>query len=302
MAINPLLFSAGATQAAQTPQTQPMTPEQAYLENMRKISSGDLKSLLTGGDRLLALSALLGSVARGSRTTPQEAMAQVQQTAANRVNMQMQMAQLQAKAAEDARLKADQQTFISKLPAKLQDTAKALRGESLDSFIKNLRINASYKRVIEDGKPVTKVVYGSGLEETADFQIPADSEKMFVNGKPIWVYKDTRTPVIDPATGQPLSAGDPMTPEEMARLAQGQARIDIARANANRPRGGGGGGGGGTLPEPKMVVIDGKPVMAQWDKRLQRYVPFGRQNVSKPNANPFGGILSGGAGSPLFGQ
>jgi hypothetical protein len=229
-------------------------------------------------------------------------MAQVQQTAANRVNMQMQMAQLQAKAAEDARLKADQQTFISKLPAKLQDTAKALRGESLDSFIKNLRINASYKRVIEDGKPVTKVVYGSGLEETADFQIPADSEKMFVNGKPIWVYKDTRTPVIDPATGQPLSAGDPMTPEEMARLAQGQARIDIARANANRPRGGGGGGGGGTLPEPKMVVIDGKPVMAQWDKRLQRYVPFGRQNVSKPNANPFGGILSGGAGSPLFGQ
>lgn len=50
-----------------------------------------------------------------------------------------------------------------------------------------------------------------------------------------------------------------------------------------------------------MIMINGKPVMAQWDKRTQRYVPFTGQAVSKPNANPFGGILSG-TGSPLFGQ
>lgn len=307
MALLSSLF--GGNKAAAMPAAQPMSPEAQYLQNMQRLSQGDVSSVLTGGDKLLALSALLGSVARGSRTTPQEVMAQVQQQAQGRIGSQMQLAQLQAKAAEEARLKADQQAFISTLPKKLQDTAKALRGESLDSFIRNLRMNASYKRVIEDGKPVTKVVYGSGLEETAGFQIPADSEKVFIGGKPVWVDKDTRQPLIDPNTGQPLSAGDPMTPEEMARLAQGQARIDIARANAARAaaRGGSrGGGGGGSLPEPKVVMINGKPVMAQWDKRAQRYVPFTGQAVSKPNASPmqdaFQRLLPGGAGTPIYGN
>lgn len=217
----------------------PLPTDASYLENIRRIAQGDLRSALTGGDRLMALSGLLGSVARGSRITPQEAMAQVQQAALGRASTQMQLAQLEAKAAEEARLKADQQAFVATLPKKLQDTAKALRGESLDGFIKNLRMNASYKRVIEDGKPVTKVVYGSGLEENASFQIPPDSEKVFIGGKPVWVDKDTRQPLIDPNTGQPLSAGDPMTPKEMADLAVKQSRE--ARM-ASRPSGGGGGG------------------------------------------------------------
>lgn len=236
-----------------------MLPDMSYLDNIRKIAQGDLSSALTGGDKLIALSGLLRSVARGSRTTPQEAMAQVQQAALGRASTQMQLAQLEAKAAEEARLKADQQAFVATLPKKLQDTAKALRGESLDSFIKNLRMNASYKRVIEDGKPVTKVVYGSGLEENASFQIPPDSEKVFIGGKPVWVDKDTRQPLIDPNTGQPLSAGDPMTPEEVARLAQGQARIDIARANAARAaaRGGSGGGAPGRGREAKDIWVAG---------------------------------------------
>lgn len=233
----------------------PMPTDTSYLENIRRIAQGDLRSALTGGDKLIALSGLLGSVARGSRTTPQEAMAQVQQAALGRASTQMQLAQLEAKAAEEARLKADQQAFVATLPKKLQDTAKALRGESLDSFIRNLRMNASYKRVIEDGKPVTKVVYGSGLEENASFQIPPDSEKVFIGGKPVWVDKDTRQPLIDPNTGQPLSAGDPMTPEEVARLAQGQARIDIARAKAARAEARGDGPGRGR--EAKDIWIAG---------------------------------------------
>lgn len=276
-----------------------MLPDMSYLDNIRKIAQGDLSSALTGGDKLIALSGLLRSVARGSRTTPQEAMAQVQQAALGRASTQMQLAQLEAKAAEEARLKADQQAFVATLPKKLQDTAKALRGESLDSFIKNLRMNASYKRVIEDGKPVTKVVYGSGLEENASFQIPPDSEKVFIGGKPVWVDKDTRQPLIDPNTGQPLSAGDPMTPEEVARLAQGQARIDIARANAARAAARGGSGGGGAGGRVQLVqTADG---FATFNPRSGTISPLNTTLRPKAAANPFANILNP-AGRPTFGQ
>jgi hypothetical protein len=292
MAINPLLFSAGATQAAQTPQTQPMTPEQAYLENMRKISSGDLKSLLTGGDRLLALSALLGSVARGSRTTPQEAMAQVQQTAANRVNMQMQMAQLQAKAAQEQRQKAFIQQYSQSLPEDKRgvlenaDTAEAFKLVQQEAF----RPKQVMKYVRDAASGKMRIEFQDGSSQLTDRDIPRNTDERDIGGA---------IQVIDKDTGEVVATvPKTMSPGEAARLNLAERQFAFQRS---RPQGGGGGGGGGTLPEPKVVNINGRPTMMQWDKRAQRYVPFTGQNIQPAKVDPLAGILSGGTTGPIFG-
>lgn len=309
MAINPLLFPAGMQGLMPTAQPitpsvtpQPMSPQETYLENMRKIAQGDLRSVLTGGDRLMALSGLLKSVARGSRTTPQEAMAQVQQTAANRVGMQMQMAQLEAKARQDAALAANRETIISKLPKDFQEQARAMDPERLGGWLTNLRMQPSYKRVQEDGKWKTKVVYlQSGLTEDAPFELPANLEKGYLGGKAVWFDKDSGLPFTDPTTGQPALAGDPMTPKDMADLALKRQRE--ARMSAPKPRGSGGGGRGGSgrLPTPKYMTVNGKPGWYSWNGR--DWVLSSNQNVAAPKAaNPFAGILGGGGGGPTFGQ
>lgn len=292
MAINPLLFPAGmanlmgataapATPAAPTAPVAPaVSPQQAYMENMRRIAQGDLKSVLSGGDRLMALSALLGSVARGSRTTPQEAMAQVQQAAANKVNTQMQLAQLEMKAQQDAALAANREAIISKLPKDFQEQARAMDPEKLGGWLTNLRMQPSYKRVQEDGKWKTKVIYlQSGLTEDSPFELPANLEKGYLGGKAVWFDKDSGLPFIDPTTGQPALAGDPMTPKDMATLALQQRRE--ARMSAPKPRGGGGGGGGsGKLPTPKYMTVNGVTGWHSWNGRS--WVPITNQNVAPP--------------------
>jgi len=264
--------------------TAKTTPDATYLENMQKLLKGDVSSALTGGEKLMALGALLRSAARGSQVTPQEVMGQVRQTAQTRAATQLQLAQLQAKAQQDAALRASQDALVAALPKTFRDQAAAMDPEKRGAFLSTLRMNPSYKNVTENGKTVTKVTYQqSGLVEDAPFQLPPDLEKGFLNGKAVWFNKDTGLPHIDPTTGQPVPAGDPMTPKEAADVAARTESLAIRRMNANRPRGGGGGGGGaGPTTEPKMVTIDGRQVMAQWDKNAGRYVPFTRQNVSRP--------------------
>jgi len=278
-----LLSSLGLGSNKQVQNVAPVAGGNTYLQDMQKLLAGDLSTALTGGEKLATLGALLKSAARGSQTTPQEVIAQARQMAQNRTSTQLQLAQLQAKANQDAMLAQNQSQLIATLPKKFQDLAASMDPEKRSAWIANLRMQPTYKRVQEDGKWKTKVVYlQSGLEEDAPFQLPGNLERGFQDGKAVWFDKDTGRPFVDPATGQPIPAGDAISPEDQARLSQNQQRIAMALAKANRPRVGRGDGSDGLLPEPKEVIIDGKRVMAQWDKRTQRYVPFGRQNITKP--------------------
>ena len=71
MAFNPLGIFGGPTDAAAKPLTD--------AEKLAQVMGGNLKGTLTSADKLMGLSALLKSVSRGSKTTPQEAIAQIQQ-------------------------------------------------------------------------------------------------------------------------------------------------------------------------------------------------------------------------------
>lgn len=280
--VNPLLFPAGmqalmqsaqpAAPAISPIQSQPVSPQQAYLDNMRRIAQGDLGSVLTGGDRLMALSGLLKSVARGSRTTPQEAMAQVQQAAANKVNTQMQLAQLEMKAEQEKRQKAFVQQYASAVPAAKRgvlenaDPAEAFKLVQEEVFRPKQVFQT--KRDPETGK--MRILFGDGTDTLTDIKLPANTEDRDIGGAIQVVDKDSNTVLqVIPKT---------MAPGEAARLNLSERQFAFERS---KPRGGGGGGGGsGKLPTPKYMTVNGKPGWYSWNGR--DWVLAQNQNVVAP--------------------
>lgn len=217
-----------------TPAMQPMSPEAQYLQNMQRLSQGDVSSVLTGGDKLLALSALLGSVARGSRTTPQEVMAQVQQQAQGRIGSQMQLAQLQAKAEQDRRNKEFLKTYSQALP---EDKRGVLENLPADEALKLVSQEAFRPKQVFQTKrdPDTgnmRIIFGDGSSQVTDIKLPANTEDRDIGGAIQVVDKDSGK-VIETVTKT-------MTPYQVANFGLAQRRE--ARAAA-APRGGGSGRG-----------------------------------------------------------
>ena len=297
MAINPLLFPAGmanlmgataapATPAAPTAPVAPaVSPQQAYMENMRRIAQGDLKSVLSGGDRLMALSALLGSVARGSRTTPQEAMAQVQQTAANKVNTQMQLAQLEMKAEQEKRQKAFVQQYASAVPEAKRgvlenaDPAEAFKLVQEEVFRPKQVFQT--KRDPETGK--MRILFGDGTDTLTDIKLPANTEDRDIGGAIQVIDKDTNTVLqVIPKT---------MAPGEAARLNLSERQFRAQQAK--------GSGGGGDSERGQLVTTDSG--YAVWSPKSQTLRPLNTTLKPKAAANPFTSILNP-TGAPRFGQ
>lgn len=260
-------------------------PDTSYVDAMRKISQGDLRSVLTGGDRLMALSGLLGSVARGSRTTPQEAMAQVQQAALGRASLQMQLAQLQAAADAKAKREATLAAFANTLPEDKRQTFLALPAEEQNKMLSENVNPTPFQMKEVNGK--TYMVFRSGDKKEID--LPADVKGVFQeidynkDGVAEKVFVDERTgqPILN-AQGQPLVYGLGMTPAQRDASARGWADYGLSVKRFNR--GDGAGDSPSLLPEPKEVELNGKKIMMQWDKKSQRYVPFTQQNISKPSS------------------
>lgn len=89
-------------------------------ESLAQIMQGNLKGQLSGGDKLLALSALLKSVSRGSQTSPQQVMQQLQQQKMQEVQGRIQIAELQKQAARQAQV----QQFREQLASMEKDPQK----------------------------------------------------------------------------------------------------------------------------------------------------------------------------------
>jgi hypothetical protein len=109
----------------------PVTPSKPLTdaEKLAQVMGGNLKGTLTSGDKLMALSALLKSVSRGSRTTPQEAMAQIQQQKAAELQNRIAIDQARKQAERMALMKAQKDEIISKLPAEMQAEARLIPDE-----------------------------------------------------------------------------------------------------------------------------------------------------------------------------
>lgn len=273
-------------------------PDTSYVDAMRKISQGDLRSVLTGGDRLMALSGLLGSVARGSRTTPQEAMAQVQQAALGRASLQMQLAQLQAAADAKAKREATLAAFANTLPEDKRQTFLALPAEEQNKMLSENVNPTPFQMKEVNGK--TYMVFRSGDKKEID--LPADVKGVFQeidynkDGVAEKVFVDERTgqPILN-AQGQPLVYGLGMTPAQRDASARGWADYGLSVKRFNRGDGAGGGSGGGKEQEVWVGGTGGKPVktLAYRDKSSPTgWRQYGTNMVVRRVPNPGNGLLA----------
>ena len=128
MAFNPLGLFGQNTVAPTVPLTD--------AEKLAQVMGGNLSGTLTGGDKLLALSSLLKSVSRGSRTSPQEAMAQIQQQKANELQNRIAIDQARKNAERQAQLQTVKTQYVAELEQTNPQLARAVQLMSADNFEK----------------------------------------------------------------------------------------------------------------------------------------------------------------------
>lgn len=76
------------------------------MQMLDSLASGNISGSLSGGDKLIALGALLKSVSRGSKTTPQEVLENLQKSKLQEMQTKVQLQQVRAAAEKDKRVKA----------------------------------------------------------------------------------------------------------------------------------------------------------------------------------------------------
>lgn len=116
----------------------PVTPSKPLTdaEKLAQVMGGNLKGTLTGGDKLMALSALLKSVSRGSQTTPQQVMSQLQQQKSAELQNRITIDQARKQAAQQAELNAIKAQYVADLQQTNPQLARAIQLMSADNFEK----------------------------------------------------------------------------------------------------------------------------------------------------------------------
>lgn len=85
-----------ANLASATPQTAPLSQGSNYEKYLRVMTGGNFADTLSGADKLMALSALLGSVTRGSKTSPQKVIADLRKEQLGKLEAQVMAERMQA--------------------------------------------------------------------------------------------------------------------------------------------------------------------------------------------------------------
>lgn len=95
------------------PAATPATGSPDLTNRLLQIMAGNLGGTLSSGEKLSALGALLKSVSRGSQTSPQQVMQQLQQQKMHEVQGRIQIAELQKQAARQAQTEKLRQDLIN---------------------------------------------------------------------------------------------------------------------------------------------------------------------------------------------
>lgn len=128
MAFNPFGLFGQNPVASATPLTD--------AEKLAQVMGGNLSGTLTGTDKLMGLSALLKSVSRGSQTTPQQAIAQLQQQKSAELQNRIAIDQARKQAERQAQLNTVKTQYVSELEKTNPQLARAVQLMSADNFEK----------------------------------------------------------------------------------------------------------------------------------------------------------------------
>lgn len=271
----PFLSQAGTTaaNAADMPAVGADTQQANSLAELTRLLGGDLSASLTGGDKLLALSALMRSATRSGRRaglTPQQVMGQLQQQKVAEMQNRLTIEQLRAAEAR----RQQQARMVNEYAGALEDPQQraalmALGPEEAAKKISEVAFRPrQVQQIVTDDKGETRLVFGDGTSGTLDFKLERGAK--WIKGDPM----GTGTQVlvkVDEKTGDPIQEdGEYVTMAvgtswaDQKRIANETERVRIARDTAAS----GGGNRGSDYTQKQVVGPDGKP-QTQYVSRLK---------------------------------
>jgi len=298
---------------------QPMAPQMAQpqaqgpdnLAQLTKLLGGDLSGSLTGGDKLLALAALMRSATRSGRRaglTPQQVMGQLQQQKVAELQNRLTVEQMRAKMAQE-----QQQTqMVNEYAGALADpqqvrALKALGPEKAAEKMAEVAFRQrQVQQILTDEAGKSRIVFGDGSEGTLSFNVERGAK---------WIKADpmnTGTQVlvkVDEKTEEPIRGEDGRIQTmalgsswaDQQRIANETERVRLARDNASRA-----GGGGGKRNAPAEIYdVSGNRVLAEFDPNARQYYVPGTMTVIQRGVTPARSALErilggGGERKPLL--
>lgn len=117
-----------ANSASATPQTAPLSQGSNYEKYLRVMTGGDFADTLSGADKLMALSALLGSVTRGSKTSPQKVIADLRKEQLGKLEAKVMAERMQASSER-------KREFLASLPENERRMAVLLNEDKLQEYM-----------------------------------------------------------------------------------------------------------------------------------------------------------------------
>lgn len=319
MALSPLLMPQGimagmagmTQQPTAMPTVQPMMPKPAAqstsLDDLARALSGDFASSLSGGDRLMALSALMRSATRSGRQaglTPQQVVGDLRQQQVQQIQSRMQIEQLRAAEAQRQQQMAASQQFAQTLE---EPQRIAFLGLPLEQQMSRMEQEAFRPRQIvrtthdADGRTINQ--YLNGDVGPAGFDLPPELEidTYDANGdgvaERVVLNKVTREIISTHSLGE--------TPNQISAGVRANRGLNLRERELNRPPSGGGGGSGRRNAPAEITDASGNRVIAQWDPQSQQYYRSGTNQVVNRGVNTSAGGLPNlpvvGGGTARFG-
>jgi len=168
----PFLSQAGTTaaNAADMPAVGADTQQANSLAELTRLLGGDLSASLTGGDKLLALSALMRSATRSGRRaglTPQQVMGQLQQQKVAEVQNRMALQSMQQKARQEEAARAATEKYRARL-RELMQTGEAMSPAILNKLGQEAIANGDVEMGLKFFEQATKLTTEDKLPLTRE--------------------------------------------------------------------------------------------------------------------------------------
>ncbi len=277
MAIPPILFPQGvATGMMPQPAQQPMAQAQqpSAIEALNRALTGDLSASLTGGDRLLALAALMRSATRsGQRAglTPQQVIGDLRQQQVQQAQARLQIEQLRAAEAQQRQQQAAMQEFIGTLPPEQQRLFPGLDAEGQSAMLREHLSPQPFQISQSNGE--FYMTFRNGT--TTKLDLPRNREIVEVDTGAQIQFRDKNT-------GEVLQTiPKEMSPYQSRQIAVSEGNLSLARAKFARGDGAGG-GSPSRGPQPSAITVNGQRMYGIYEGNFRYRLPDGRVVTAMP--------------------
>lgn len=271
-------------QRAQQPMAQPMMQAQqpSAIEALNRALTGDLSAGLTGGDRLLALAALMRSATRsGQRAglTPQQVIGDLRQQQVQQAQARLQIEQLRAAEAQQRQQRAAMQEFIGTLPPEQQRLFPGLDAEGQSAMLREHLSPQPFQISQSNGE--FYMTFRNGT--TAKLDLPRDREIVEVDTGAQIQFRDKNT-------GEVLQTiAKEMSPYQVEQLGIARGNLRLAQAKFARGDGAGGGSGGRRNVPSEIYDIRGNRVIAEFDPTTRQYYVPNTNTIVRRGTRPASG-------------